>query len=104
LPYVAELNKSIDTWCQHARPGNGGRSIYPSIDYGGGKRRSDICGDAMRPSPLDPRIGSMRAATASAHFAAGRYDEASSWAEKALRDDPDSGPAARASVALLTLG
>jgi hypothetical protein len=24
LPYVAELNKSIDTWCQHARPGKGG--------------------------------------------------------------------------------
>ena len=29
LPYVAELNKSIDTWCQHARPGKGGCSIYP---------------------------------------------------------------------------
>ena len=43
---------------------------------------------AMRLSPLDPRIGSMRAATASAHFVTGRYDEASSWAEKALRDDP----------------
>ena len=28
LPYVAELNKPIDTWCQHARPGNGGCSIY----------------------------------------------------------------------------
>jgi uncharacterized protein len=29
LPYVAELNKPIDTWCRHARPGNGGCSIYP---------------------------------------------------------------------------
>ena len=29
LPHIAELNKSIDTWCQHARPGNGGCSIYP---------------------------------------------------------------------------
>jgi uncharacterized protein len=28
LPYVAELNKSIDKWCQHARPGAGGCSIY----------------------------------------------------------------------------
>ena len=27
LPYVAELNKPIDTWCRHARPG-GGCSIY----------------------------------------------------------------------------
>jgi hypothetical protein len=28
LPYVDELNKSIDTWCPHARPGRGGCSIY----------------------------------------------------------------------------
>jgi hypothetical protein len=28
LPYVAELNKPIDTWSRHARPGNGGCSIY----------------------------------------------------------------------------
>src|SRR4029450_9496092 len=29
LPYVRELNKPIDTWCSHARPGHGGCSIYP---------------------------------------------------------------------------
>jgi hypothetical protein len=29
LAYVAELNKSIDSWCPHARPGAGGCSIYP---------------------------------------------------------------------------
>jgi hypothetical protein len=29
LPYVHELNKPIDTWCSHARPGHGGCSIYP---------------------------------------------------------------------------
>ena len=45
---------------------------------------------AMRLSPLDPRIGHMKAAAALAHFLAGNYDEASSWAEKALRYDPDS--------------
>jgi hypothetical protein len=50
---------------------------------------------AMRLSPLDPRIGSHRAATATAHFVAGRYDGAASWSEKALRDDPGYGPAAR---------
>ena len=50
---------------------------------------------AMRLSPLDPRISSHRAATATAHFVAGRYDEAASWSEKALRDDPGYGPAAR---------
>jgi len=26
---IAELNKPIDTWCPHARPGRGGCSIYP---------------------------------------------------------------------------
>jgi hypothetical protein len=29
LSYITELNKPIDTWCPHARPGNGGCSIYP---------------------------------------------------------------------------
>jgi len=29
LPYVRELNKSIDTWCKHASPGRGGCLIYP---------------------------------------------------------------------------
>jgi tetratricopeptide (TPR) repeat protein len=34
---------------------------------------------------------------------AGRYDEASSWAEKALRDDPNNGPAARLAAVSLAL-
>ena len=29
LPYIPELNKSIDSWCRHARPGVSGCSIYP---------------------------------------------------------------------------
>jgi TolB-like protein len=39
---------------------------------------------AMRLSPLDPHTIAMQAGTALAHLLAGRYDEASSWAEKAL--------------------
>ncbi|TMJ44918.1 MAG: adenylate/guanylate cyclase domain-containing protein, partial [Alphaproteobacteria bacterium] len=35
---------------------------------------------AMRLSPLDPLIADVQAATAHAHFFAGRYDEAASWA------------------------
>jgi adenylate cyclase len=58
---------------------------------------------AMRLNPLDPRISGHRAATATAHFVAGRYDEAASWAEKALRDDPGSGPAARLAAVSLAL-
>jgi hypothetical protein len=30
LPYVPELNKPIDTWCPHCRPGHGGCTIYAS--------------------------------------------------------------------------
>jgi TolB-like protein/class 3 adenylate cyclase len=40
---------------------------------------------AMRLSPQDPQMFAMQSATALAHFIAGRYDAASSWAEAALR-------------------
>ncbi|MBI3703511.1 MAG: tetratricopeptide repeat protein [Rhizobiales bacterium] len=43
---------------------------------------------AMRLSPLDPRMYLMLAATAYAHFLAGRYAEALPWVEKALRENP----------------
>ena len=39
---------------------------------------------AMRLSPLDPFLYTMQGVTAFAHFFAGRYDEASAWAEKAF--------------------
>jgi tetratricopeptide (TPR) repeat protein len=54
---------------------------------------------AMRLSPLDPLTGQMQAATAFAHFFAGRYDEASSWAEKAIREQPNWPPALRIAAA-----
>ena len=38
---------------------------------------------AMRLSPLDPLFGQMQAAAALAEFCAGRFIEASSWAQKA---------------------
>jgi len=41
---------------------------------------------AMRLSPLDPRMPRVQAAIAEAHFHAGRYDEASSWAAIAIRE------------------
>ena len=43
---------------------------------------------AMRLSPLDPLTFVAQMATAFAHFFAGRYDDASSWAEKALATSP----------------
>jgi tetratricopeptide (TPR) repeat protein len=43
---------------------------------------------AMRLSPLDPRFFGMQAATAYAHFFAGRYVEATLWAERAYQRGP----------------
>jgi TolB-like protein/tetratricopeptide (TPR) repeat protein len=44
---------------------------------------------AMRLSPHDPQIFNMQSAMASAHFFAGRSAEASSWADMALREEPN---------------
>lgn len=41
---------------------------------------------AMRLSPQDPHYFHMQTATAVAHFFAGRYEEALSWAETAMRE------------------
>ena len=49
---------------------------------------------AMRLSPLDPILYNMQVGTAFAHFLAGRYDEASEWANRALREQPNY-PAAK---------
>ena len=50
---------------------------------------------AMRLSPFDPLVHVMYAGIAAAHFLAGRYDEASSWAEKALLEQPNFLPGMR---------
>ena len=54
---------------------------------------------AMRLSPRDPILFRMQGAIASAHYFAGRYDEASSWAEKALREKPNIQQALRVAAA-----
>src|SRR5690242_5813056 len=43
---------------------------------------------AMRLSPLDPELYRAQAGLAAAHLFAGRFDAASSWAEKAFRELP----------------
>jgi hypothetical protein len=43
----------------------------------------------MRLSPQDPTMFGMRIATAHGHFFAGRYAEAMSWAENAVREHPN---------------
>jgi TolB-like protein/class 3 adenylate cyclase/tetratricopeptide (TPR) repeat protein len=54
---------------------------------------------AMRPSPLDPSLFQMQAGTAFAHLLAGRYDDASLWAEKAFRGQLNYLPAAALTAA-----
>jgi tetratricopeptide (TPR) repeat protein len=54
---------------------------------------------AMRLNPLDPLIFGIQNGIAAAHFLAARYDEASSWAEKALRQHSNYLPAIRMAAA-----
>jgi len=49
---------------------------------------------AMRLSPLDPTLYHMQSGTAFAHILTGRFDEASSWAERAFREEQNYHPAA----------
>lgn len=58
---------------------------------------------AVRLSPLDPLTNRTRTATAHAHFFAGRYEEASSWAAMALREWPDFQTALRIAAASYAL-
>jgi len=51
--------------------------------------------EAMRLSPLDPMSFRTKGALALAHFVAGRYDECSSWAEKAIQEKSNFLPAIR---------
>jgi tetratricopeptide (TPR) repeat protein len=53
----------------------------------------------IRLSPRDPLIFHTQSGTAWAHFFAGRYDDALSWAELALREGPNCKPALRISAA-----
>src|SRR5580704_6097670 len=54
---------------------------------------------AMRLSPLDPLTFLMQYSTALAHFHAGHYEEAGSWAEKARRANANFLPAVRLAAA-----
>jgi TolB-like protein len=54
---------------------------------------------AIRLSPLDPFTFLASSIVGGGHFFAGRYDQASWWAEKGLRERPDWAGAARAAAA-----
>jgi Flp pilus assembly protein TadD len=54
---------------------------------------------AMRLSPLDPTLYQMQVGTGFSHLFAGRFDNASSWAEKAFLEAPNYLPAAAVAAA-----
>ena len=54
---------------------------------------------ATRLSPLDMQTARLQSATAFAHFLAGRYDDASSWAQRALQVRPSYPSAIRLAAA-----
>jgi TolB-like protein len=58
---------------------------------------------AMRLSPLDPRLFLWQFFTALAHYCAGHHQEAISWAESSLREQPNSVSAMRILAASLAL-
>jgi adenylate cyclase len=58
---------------------------------------------ATRLSPLDPLTNRARTTTAHAHFFAGRYEEAASWAATTLREWPDYQTALRIAAASYAL-
>jgi TolB-like protein len=59
---------------------------------------------AMRLSPHDPQMVNAQAAMAAAHFFAGRYAEASSWAQTAVLEQPNHFIAACVAAASGALG
>jgi TolB-like protein len=58
---------------------------------------------AMRLDPLDPLLYNIQTGIAAAHFLASRYDEAATWAERALHELPRYKPALRLAAASYAL-
>jgi adenylate cyclase len=65
-------------------------SAWVKLFLGDPEKAIEYQARAMRLSPLDPMLHAMKHGTASAHFFAGRYDDALSWEEKALRENPNN--------------
>jgi tetratricopeptide (TPR) repeat protein len=66
-----------------------GLSGYMNVCLGDHETAIKHSARAMRLSPLDPRLWQWAFNTALGHFFADRYDQATSWAQSALRDQPN---------------
>jgi tetratricopeptide (TPR) repeat protein len=63
-------------------------SCWTNIWLGDPETAIEHVARAMRLSPHDPQMVAMQGATAYAHFFAGRYAEASKWAEMSIQANP----------------
>jgi TolB-like protein len=72
---------------------------WVSIYLGKPEAAIDPLAHAMRLSPLDRLLFVMHGGMAFAHFFAGRYDKAATWAEKSLRENPNYHAALRIAAA-----
>lgn len=74
-------------------------SGWTQIYLGEPERAIEHFARAMRLNPLDPLMYRMQTGTAAAQFLAGRYEQSSLWAEKALRLRPNDLPSLRIAAA-----
>jgi TolB-like protein/class 3 adenylate cyclase/Tfp pilus assembly protein PilF len=70
-------------------------SGWMKIYFGDPEAALERLAHAIRLSPRDPNMFDMLAGTGCAHYLAGRYAEALSWAEAAARQQPNSCPVIR---------
>jgi tetratricopeptide (TPR) repeat protein len=85
------IGQGLELNPNHARAW--GFSGWVNIWLGAPETAIEHLARALRLSPVDPYIFGMQGATAFAHFFAGRYGEAASWAQKAILHQPNYFPA-----------
>jgi TolB-like protein len=80
-----------------------GYSAWVQACLGEPDKAVESAAQAMRLSPLEPRLFAWEFCTALAHFCAGRYSDAVGWAKKSLRSQPNYASAARVATASYVL-
>ena len=78
-------------------------SGWVKVWFGEPDRAIERFAHGMRLSPIDPILFGMQQGAAHAHFFAGQYDEAVSWAKMALREVPNNQPTLRIAAASCAL-
>jgi TolB-like protein len=80
-----------------------GYSAWVQACLGEPEKAVQRAAQAMRLSPLDPRLFAWEFCTALAHFCAGRHNDAVGWAKRSLRSQPNYASAMRVATASYVL-